>query len=320
MRIRNLAGAALTAIAGLALAAPAAVLAQDFPTRAIEIVNPYPAGGTTDGLTRALAPGLSERLGESVVVVNQGGAAGAIGTAAVARAEPDGHTLIFMPALTLSVLPFTQGTDYSSDSFVGICQTFSNAMALVTLPDSPFDSIADVVAAAKENPGSIEYGHQGVASIPHLAMVEFTETADVDILDVAYAGEPQVLLDLEGGRIDLASVVLGGVAGRDLKILGIFGEERHPALPDVPTVTEQGYDVAPTSFGGLFAPAGTPEPVIEKLSEACEGAAHDDLYVQAAENAFQPTNYFDPAEEFHERLMQDIEDKARLLDQLDVGN
>lgn len=307
--------------AATALAMAAGTMAQaDFPDRSIEIMNPYPAGGTTDGLTRALAPGMAERLGTSVVVVNQGGAAGAIGTATVARADPDGHTLIFMPALTISVLPFTQGTDYDADSFVGICQTFSNAMALVTLPDSPFDSVTDVVEAAQADPGGVEYGHQGIASIPHLAMLEFTEVAGIDLLDVAYAGEPQVLVDLEGGRIPLASVVLGGVAGRDLKVLGIFAEERHPSLPDVPTVIEQGYDVAPTSFGGLFAPAGTPDDVIAALSEACEGAAHDEIYVNAARNAFQPANYFDPADVFHSRLQQDIEDKARLLGTLDLGN
>lgn len=310
--------AALGAITALTIGT-AATAATDFPSKTIEIVNPYPAGGTTDGLTRALAPGMSQRLGQPIVVVNRVGAAGTVGTELVARRAPDGYSLVFMPALTLSVATKTHKTGYQTDSLVPICQTFSNAMALVAPSNSPFNSVADVVAAARAAPGKLTYGHQGVASIPHLAMVEFLDVADIEIQDVPYNGESQVLIDLMGGRLDLAAVVLGGVAGRDVKILGIFDDERHPSLPDVKTVPEQGYNVTPTSFGGLFAPKGTPPEVIAKLAEACKGAAHDELYVKAAKTAFQPTNYFADADEFAKRLQKDIEDKARLLERITVS-
>lgn len=295
-----------------------ALAATDFPTKPIEIVNPYPAGGTTDGLTRALAPGMSQRLGQPIVVVNRAGAAGTVGTEMVARRPPDGYSLIFTTALTLSVAPKTHATGYTPDALVPICQTFSNAMAVVAPTDSHFNSVADVVAAAQAAPGKLNYGHQGVASIPHLAMVEFLDAAGVQLQDVPYNGEPQVLIDLMGGRLDLAAVVLGGVAGRDVKILGIFADQRHPALPEAKTVPEQGYDVTPASFGGLFAPKGTPPEIIAKLAEACEGAAKDELYVKAAKNAFQPDNYFADATVFAERLQKDIEDKARLLERIQI--
>lgn len=302
----------------LACTGSAAFAAPDYPAKTIEIVNPYPAGGTTDGLTRALAPGMSQRLGQPMVVVNRAGAAGTVGTEMVARRPPDGYSLIFTTALTLSVAPKTHATGYQADSLVPICQTFSNAMAIVAPTDSRFNSVADVVAAARAEPGKLNYGHQGVASIPHLAMVEFLDTADLQVQDVPYNGEPQVLVDLMGGRLDLAAVVLGGVAGRDVKILGIFADQRHPSLPDVKTVPEQGYNVTPASFGGLFAPKGTPPEIIAKLADACDGAAHDDLYVQAAKNAFQPVNYFADAKTFGERLQKDIDDKARLLARIEV--
>lgn len=292
--------------------------AADFPSKPIEVVNPYPPGGTTDGLTRALAPGMSQRLGQPIVVVNRAGAAGTVGTEMVARRDPDGYSLVFMPALTLSVATKTHKTGYQADSLVPICQTFSNAMAIVAPTNSEWNSVEDIVKAARAAPGKLNYGHQGVASIPHLAMVEFLDVADIDIQDVPYNGEPAVLVDLMGGRLDLAAVVLGGVAGREVKILGIFADERHPSLPNVKTVPEQGYNVTPASFGGLFAPKGTPPDVIAKLSDACKAAAHDELYVKAAKTAFQPTNYFADATEFAKRLQKDIDDKARLLERITV--
>lgn len=295
-----------------------AVGAEQYPSKAIEIMNPYPAGGTTDGLTRALAPGMSQRLGQPVVVVNKAGAAGMVGTEIVARRSPDGYSLIFMPALTLSVLPVTNKAGYTPDALVPICQTFSNAMAVIAPAGSPFNSVADLVKAARAAPGKLNYGHQGLASIPHLALVEFSEAADIKMQDVPYNGEPQVLVDLMGGRLDVAAVVLGGVAGRDVKVLGIFADERHPALPKVPTVKEQGYDVTPASFGGLFAPKGTPADVVAKLSDACGGAARDELYARAAKTAFQPTVYFADAKVFAQRLQKDIDDKKRLLSRIKI--
>jgi tripartite-type tricarboxylate transporter receptor subunit TctC len=304
------AAAALTAVA---IASPA-MAQSDFPNRVVKIVNPYVAGSTTDILARALASGMSTRLGQQFIVENRGGAGGAIGTAAVARSDADGYTLLFAPALVLSVHPQDRtDTGYKPDSLVPVCQAFINAMALVVRPDSPIKSVADLVAAAKAKPGALNYGHQGNVTIPHLAMEEFLQTAGIDIKDIPFRGEPLVMTDLLGGRIDVASLVLGTAKGQNVRVIGVFAETRHPAFADVPTVKEQGYDVSPASFGGLLVPAGTPAPVVAKLSEACAAVAKDAAYRTVAERAAQPPDYFDNAAGFKARLDRDTAAKARVL-------
>jgi len=304
---------AAAALAVVAIATPATAQ-TDFPNRVVKIVNPYVAGSTTDVLARALASGMSSRLGQQFIVENRAGAGGALGTGQVARSDADGYTLLYAPALVLTVHPQDRAdTGYKPDSLVPVCQAFVNAMALVVRNDSPIKSIADLVAAAKAKPGALNYGHQGNVTIPHLAMEEFLLTAGIDIKDIPFRGEPLVMTDLLGGRIDVASLVLGTAKGQDVRVIGVFAETRHPAFANVPTVKEQGYDVSPTSFGGLLAPAGTPAPVLAKLSDACAAAAKDDAYRTVAERAAQPPDYFDNAAGFKARLDRDTAAKARVL-------
>jgi tripartite-type tricarboxylate transporter receptor subunit TctC len=287
---------------------------SDYPNRVVKVVNPYVAGSTTDILARALSAGMSSRLGQQFIVENRGGAGGAIGTASVARSDADGYTLLFAPALVLTVHPQDRtDTGYKPDALVPVCQTFINAMALAVRPESPIKNIADLVAAAKQKPGVLNYGHQGVVTIPHLAMEEFLQAAAIDIKDIPFRGEPLVMTDLLGGRIEVASIVLGTAAGQNVRVIGVFAETRHPAFADVPTVKEQGYDVSPASFGGLLAPAGTPAPVVAKLSEACAAAAQDETYRTVAQRAAQPPDYFDNAAGFKARLDRDTAAKARVL-------
>jgi tripartite-type tricarboxylate transporter receptor subunit TctC len=297
------------------LFATAAYAQTDYPNRVVRMVNPYVAGSTTDVLARALAVGLSSRLGQQFVIENRPGAGGALGTAAVARAEPDGHTLLFAPALVLSVYPQARGADtgYKPDALSPICQTFTNAMALAVRPDSPIKTMGDLVAMAKQRPGALNYGHQGPLTIPHLAMEEFLQVAGISIADIPFRGEPLVITDLIGGQIHVASIVLGSAAGQNIRLLGVFAETRHPAFPNVPTVKEQGYDVSPASFGGLLTPAATPAGVIDKLAGACAGAAKDEAYEIVARRAAQPADYYADSEAFQERLTRDIERKAAVL-------
>jgi tripartite-type tricarboxylate transporter receptor subunit TctC len=313
MRATRKRTAILAVLGVIGLSAPAQ--AQDtYPNRVVKIVNPYVAGSTTDILARALAAGLSSRLGREFIIENKAGAGGALGALSVARADPDGYTLLFAPALVLSVHPQARtDTDYKSDALVPVCQTFTNAMALAVRPDSAIKNIADLVAAAKARPGALNYGHQGPLTIPHLAMEEFLQAASIDIKDIPFRGEPQVMTDLLGGRIEVASIVLGTATGQNVRVIGIFAESRHPAFPDVPTVKEQGYDVSPASFGGLLAPAATPAPILAKLATACAGAAKDESYAGVAKRAAQPTDYYADAASFRQRLSRDIENKARVL-------
>jgi tripartite-type tricarboxylate transporter receptor subunit TctC len=304
-----------SAIAACGLIATQSGAQQDYPHRIVQIVNPYQAGSTTDVLARALAVGLSARLGQQFVVVNRPGAGGALGAVSVVRADADGHTLLFAPALILSVLPAARSdTGYEANSLVPVCQTFSNAMALAVRPDSPFKSLADLVQAARQR--QLNYGHQGPSTIPHLAMEEFLDAAKLKIDGIPYRGDPAVMTDLLGGRLDVAAIVLGSAREQNIRLLGIFAEERHPSAPDVPTVKEQGFDVSPTSFGGLLAPARTPDEIVAKLSRACAGAASDEAYVTTAKRAFQPANYFSDRDTFRARLARDIDVKKRLLARL----
>lgn len=300
-----------------------AAQAQTYPSRAVQIINPTQAGATTDVLARVLANGMANKLGQQFVIVNRPGAGGAIGTAAVARAAPDGYTLWFGAVYTLSVLTKLKTTEagYNADALIPVCQTVSNAMVIVVAQDSPYQTLADLVKAAQANPGKLNYGHQGAGSIPNLSIEEFIDAANLKINSIPFRGDPAVITALLGKNIDVGGLVQGtAAAARDkLRILGIFAEQRHPAFPGVPTVREQGYDVAPISFGGLMAPAGTPEAVVAKLAEACETAAKDEAYLKAAKAGGQPNNYYAERKTFAERLARDIAAKDRLLKKMGLA-
>lgn len=294
---------------------------ETYPSRPIQVINPYPAGGSTDLMARAMATGLQQRLGQPVVVVNRDGAAGAVGTAAVARSAPDGYTLAFVPALVLSVLPVTQpNSGVQPNSLRPVCQMFANAQALAVRRDSPLRSLADLVAAARAAPGSITYGSLGIASIPHLAMLQWARAAGVDMTHVPYRGDVAVMTDVLGGRLDLATIVLGSASGRtDMRLLAVFDTARNPAFPEVPTAIEQGFDVAPTSFGGLMAPAATPPERLAVLEEACAVVAVDEVYRAAARRALQPEAYHTGADAFARRLARDVAEKSELLRGIDLS-
>lgn len=297
------------------------VTQEKYPSRTVQIINPYQAGGTTDTLVRALTVGLSKDLGQQFVGLNKPGAGGTIGTAMAARSAPNGYTLLFAPALVISVLPQVRPKSevgYEPRALVPICQTFVNTMGLLVRDNSPIKDLKDLSGAARAHPGALNYGHQGLSTIPQLAMEEFLLAAKLQINGVPYRGDPAVLSDLLGGRLDVAAVVLGavGIIGHGARIIAVFGDERHPSYPDAPTAVEQGFNVAPTSFGGLFAPQGTHAAILDTLSGSCAKAAKDAAYVSAAKYAAQPRSFFADREAFQAKLQQDTGEKKRLLDAL----
>ncbi|MES2710990.1 MAG: tripartite tricarboxylate transporter substrate binding protein [Pseudomonadota bacterium] len=306
--------AALAAALPLALPSPAP--AQEvFPARPIQIVLPYPPGNSIDLLVRALAAQLSPVLGQSTVVVNRDGAAALVGSVAVARAAPDGYTLLYAPALVASVLPVTQpAAGLTTTSFRPICQVFNNSMALVVRPDSPIRDLRGLQAAARPNPGRMTYGTLGITSIPHLAMVQWMGAAQVEVEHVPFRADSTVMTEVLAGRLDVGSIVLGSAAGRgDLRVLAVFDAQRHPDFPDSATAMEQGFEVAPASFGGLFAPAGTPEDRIARIEAACATAAASEPYRTAARGNAQPSTFYLNRADFTRRLQTDIEQKAEVL-------
>jgi tripartite-type tricarboxylate transporter receptor subunit TctC len=288
--------------------------AQNYPERPVEITVPWTAGAVTDVLGRALAEGLSTDLGQRFIVVNRPGATGSIGSATVARATPNGYSLLFTAAVSITVVPlFNMQTGYDLSSFVPICQAFKNEMAIVVKPDSPFRTVKDLVNAAKAKPGVINYGHLGVGSIPHLAMIEFSQAAGVEFNAIPHKGDGDVMQHVMGGQIDFGTVVLSSAVRSGIRILGIFSERRNPRTPNTPTVKEQGFPVAPSSFGGLWGPKGLPASVQRRLSEACKIATHGERYSKLAASMVQPDDYYADAANFARSLEKDVADKARLV-------
>jgi tripartite-type tricarboxylate transporter receptor subunit TctC len=287
---------------------------EGFPTRQIEITVTFAPGGAPDILARALSEGLAQDLKQPAVVVNRLGAGGAIGSAAVSRARPDGYSLLFAPAVVLSVVPLMQsGAGYQSDQFVPVCQTFETQMAVVVKPDKPYRTVGDIIAAAKASPGKLSYGHAGTGTIPHLAMIELARVTGTEFNVIPYKGDAEVPAPLLGGVIDFAPMTLSSVPRDAVRIIGLFAGTRNPAIPDLPTVKEQGFDVAPVSFGGLFAPAGLADDVKDRLEKACKVAAATETYLTTAKRVMLGDNLYADAAAFGARLKKDIEEKRALL-------
>ncbi|MBR0657333.1 tripartite tricarboxylate transporter substrate binding protein [Plastoroseomonas arctica] len=311
--------AILGAALGLALACAGPAGAEEWPTRPIQLVNPYPAGSVTDLLARALAPGLSARLGQPVVVVNRDGAGGSVGIAAVSRAAPDGYTLAFSATTPLIVSPMMRAdTGYTAASLDGICQTYDHAFALVVAPGSPLHSLADLGPEARRR-GGLQYGHLGVGSIQHLAGASLAQAAGVALEPVAYRGDAAVVLDVQAGRIDLGITVAAFVVGQPVRVISILAEQRSPGFPDVPTAREAGYDVSVASYGGVLAPAGLPATVRARLEAACQAAAGDETYGAMARRTLQPERYYLGTTAFSARMAGDLREKEALLRRMDLA-
>ncbi len=291
----------------------------EFPDRGIEVVVTFAPGGTPDVLARALAEGLQHNLKQPIVVVNRLGAGGAVGGAAVARAAPDGYTLLFSPALIVSVVPTLQpAAGFTASSFDPICQTFESQMALIVPAASPYHSVGELVAAARAEPGKLTWGHAGRGSIPHLAGLELAKASGISVVEVPYKGDAETIPALMSGQIDFAPITLSSVPEGRVRIIGVFAPMRNPALPDVATVKEQGFDVSPVSFGGLFGPKGLPQAVKDRLESACKAASESPRYADLARSLRLGANLYAPAATFAANLQQDIAAKAQLLSTLDT--
>lgn len=286
---------------------------QDWPSHPIQLVNPYPAGSVTDLLARALAPGLSSRLGQPVVVVNRDGAGGSVGVAAVARASPDGYTLTFTATTPLIVTPMMRAdTGYNAESLEGICQTYDHAFAIVVAENSPLRSLADLVAASRAR-GGLQFGHLGIGSIQHLAGVSLAQAAGIELEPIAYRGDGAVVVDVQAGRIDFGITVAAFAVGQPVRVISVLADQRSPGFPDVPTVKEAGYNVSAGSYGGVLAPAGLPAAMRARLETACAGAARDETYVAMARRTLQPANHYLGAADFAARMTADVQGKETLL-------
>jgi len=272
----RLAAVALSA----AILCPAAVLAADYPARPVTVLVPFPAGGSTDTMARAAAREFEEVLGTNVPVTNVGGGAGTVGTAQLARSRPDGYTIGVVPAAPLINQPHMRETPYSIEDFDYICQLFYSPQALAVKPDSPFNSLKEVVDYARAHPNELSYGTPGPGSLPHLAMEKFLQDTDIQIKHVPFQGDGPGVTALMGGHVDLYMAIISNVSKNDLDAVAVFAEERVDAAPDVPTSVEQGFPTTASWWGGVFAPKGIPADVKATLVDACQQTAEKERFIE----------------------------------------
>lgn len=279
---------------GLGLGHAGASAAETYPSKPINLIVPVAPGGGTDFAARLLADEISKRLGESVVVENRPGGAGNIGVSTVARAKPDGYTLV-MPITSFPVnaslytnLPFDTQKDFKA-----VALAASLPLVMVVNPSVPAKTVGELVALAKKKPGTLNFANSGVGTTAHLAGELFKEAAQVDIVSVAYKGGGPAVTDLLGGHVQMyfstPAAVMPLIKEGRLRPLAVTGTERLAELSEVPTLVELGMtDMDVQAWFGVFAPAGTPPAVIQKLNTVANEALRSDrVRRQMAGHGFQ---------------------------------
>lgn len=291
--------------------------AQTYPSRPIEIIVPYSAGGSVDVMARAFSRELSEILSTQTVVNNRDGAGGTIGVAAaVVSARPDGYTVLFSPSSPLTQAPFLMGRlPYRFDDIAPICQIFENPFVIAVRKDSPVHSLKELLDQARQQPGTLSYGHAGPGSVPHLATANLAKSSGVSFNEIAFRGDAQVIPQLLGGHIDFGALGVSSVVGKDLRILAVYGDKRLPGLPDVPAITEFGIKHAVIARNGLYVSRNVPQTARDKLQQACHAATDKGEFQKAAGQLYQQVNYLDSAT-FAARLASDNETNRSLIQSL----
>lgn len=253
-------------------AVPSLAAAQDYPTKPITIIVPFPAGGTLDNLTRSLAQKMSDDFKQPVIIDNKPGAGTVIGTEIVARAASDGYTL-GMVANSFAINPsLYDNLRYDTvKDFTPVSWVAYTPHLLVANPNVPVKSLADVIATAKTKPGELSFASFGAGTSPHIAIERLKSEAKIDVLHIPYKGQAPALNDLLGGHVDMMFAntpdVLPHVKSGKLRAIALANDARLESIPDVPTFKEAGVDnMNSNSWYGVIVPSGTPAPIVEKLS------------------------------------------------------
>jgi tripartite-type tricarboxylate transporter receptor subunit TctC len=267
---------AVSLCAGLALQGAEPAQAQSYPNRPIRMVVPFPAGGPTDAMARIISDRLGQALGQTIVVENRGGGAGgSIGAKFVATSDPDGYTLLITPGGALTTGPAVHANiGYDPvKAFVPVCQVMDTPQVVAVHESLPVKSMAELVSYAKANPGKVSWGSQGFGTAPHLLAELFKIEAGVNIVHVPYRGTAPMLAAIVANEVqvvaDPMTTSLPHIQSGKLRALAVTSSKRSPKLPDVPTVIEAGFPKLEATFWlGVVAPAGTPQPIIDKLNAA----------------------------------------------------
>jgi tripartite-type tricarboxylate transporter receptor subunit TctC len=279
--------------------------AQDYPTRPITMIVPFPPGGIADINGRPLAASMEKTLGQPVVIVNRTGAGGAIGMTAAARAAPDGYTVL-MALSSISIFPVSDPLEgrpapYQISDFMPIALVTADPTVLVVRADSPHRTVQDFVAAAKANPGKINYSSSGIFGTLHVAMEMFAGAAGIELFHVPYQGGGPAVTALLGGQVEaLASgpaAAVGQIKGGKMRALAGWGAKRLDLMPELPTFLELGYkDVEFYIWSAVVAPAAIPPNVQHRLRAAVRAAVADPLFTGAMAKVSTPINYLDAPE------------------------
>jgi tripartite-type tricarboxylate transporter receptor subunit TctC len=270
----------------LAIAAIGGAHAQDWPQKPVRILVPYAAGGNSDGIARIIAQRLTDRLGQTFVVENRVGANGAVAADAVARAAPDGYTLMWAVTPPMTIAPAMQKVQFDPiKDFAPISIVGSNAFVLLVNKDFPPKTVAELIAYVRAQPSKMAYAEGSAGSLTHLAMALFLQRAGLDMTNVSYRGNAPALTDVIAGHLPMmfsnVSDALPQAASGAVRLLAVSSDKRAPQIPNVPTVAESGFPgFNVLTWNGLVAPAGTPQPVIDLVAREVAAAVKDPKFIE----------------------------------------
>jgi tripartite-type tricarboxylate transporter receptor subunit TctC len=302
-------------VCALLAAAWGAAFAQApaWPAKPITLIVPFPPGGLADIVARPVAEAMSRDLGQPVVIENKGGAGGGIGMGQVAKAPPDGYTIV-MALSSYSVLPeadviLGRAPMYTFNALRPIARFTADPTVLAVRAEAPWKTVKDFVEDAKKRPGAINYGSSGNYGTMHVPMEILAQNAGIKLTHVPFTGAGPAVVALLGGQIDAVSsgpaTVLQHVKAGKLRVLGHWGASKLEALPDVPSLKDAGYNAEYAQWSGLFIPAGTPEPVAQRLRAAARVAANDAKVKEVIANAGSPILYQDTPD-FEKYVQADV--------------
>ncbi len=312
---------ALTAASTLG-AAPLAAAQGNYPAKPVRIIVPYPPGGATDILARQISGKLSPMLGQTVIVENKAGASGVIGFDYVAKAQPDGYTLLMGTANMTIVAAFGKAPFDPTKDFAPVSTLVSSQNLLTVRPTLPVKSVQELVAYAKANPGKLNYGSSGIGT-PLMTIEQLKALTGIDMVHVPYKGDAPAIADLMGGQIDMYASTVTGLIGHvrsgKLRALGVTSTKRAASLPDVPTIAEAGvpgYELA--SWYGILAPAKTPPEIVKKLNDALvKIVAMPDVQKQMIDGGSDPSS--STPEQFAAKIRGDVDKYTTLVKKFNLA-
>ena len=293
-----------SALIAIALVAFGAAAQEPYPSKPITLIVPFPPGGVADIVGRPFADALSRELKTPVVIENKSGAGGGIGMGFVAKAKPDGYTLL-LALSSISILPAAdkvigRSPLYQLDQLTPIARLTADPTVLAVRADSSWKTVRDFVDDARKRPGAINYGSSGNYGTMHMPMEMFAQSAGIKLTHVPFTGAGPAVVALLGGTVEAVasgpSTVIQHVKAGKLRVLASWGDKRLASLPDVPTLSESGYDAVFFQWSGLFVPTGTPESVTARLRDAARVAAADPKFVGALATVDTPVQYLDAPE------------------------